>query len=62
LRVVLAEPYDKDPRLTVGYPMKHGPVVLVEGAAGRIGDVVEVELTSVASDRAVRGRPVDAMF
>jgi len=24
--------------------------------------VIEVELTSVASDRAVRGRPVDAMF
>jgi radical SAM superfamily enzyme YgiQ (UPF0313 family) len=62
LRVVLAEPYDRDQRLTVGYPMKHGPVVLVEGAANRIGDVVEVELTSVASDRAVRGRLVDAMF
>jgi radical SAM superfamily enzyme YgiQ (UPF0313 family) len=62
VRVVLAEPYDRDPSLTVAYPMKHGPVVLVEGAGGREGDVVEVDLTSVASDRAVRGRPADAMF
>jgi len=60
--VVLAEPYDRDPSLTVAYPMKHGPVVLVEGAEGREGDVIEVDLTSVASDRAVRGRPADAMF
>ena len=62
LRVVLAEPYDRDPSLMVGYPMKHGPVVLVEGAAGREGEVVEVQLTTVASDRAVKGRPTDAMF
>jgi radical SAM superfamily enzyme YgiQ (UPF0313 family) len=62
VRVVLAEPYDRDPSLTVAYPMKHGPVVLVEGTQGREGDIIEVELTSVASDRAVRGRPADAMF
>jgi hypothetical protein len=59
VRVVLAEPYDRDPSLTVAYPMKHGPVVLVEGAEGRKSDVIEVELTSVASERAIRGRPAD---
>jgi len=62
LRVVTAEPYDRDPSLTVAYPMKHGPVVLVEGAQGSAGQVMDVTVTSVASDRAVRGRPADAMF
>ena len=62
LRVVTAEPYDRDPRLTVAYPMKHGPVVLVEGLEGSVGEVLEVAVTSVASERAVRGRPADAMF
>jgi len=62
LRVVTAEPYDRDPRLTVAYPMKHGPVVLVENIQGSVGEVLEVTVTSIASDRMVKGRPADAMF
>ena len=62
LRVVTAEPYDRDPSLTVAYPMKHGPVVLVENIQGSVGEVMDVTVTSIASDRAVRGRPADAMF
>ena len=42
--------------------MKHGPVVLVEGAEGSAGEVMEVTVTSIASERVVRGRPIDAMF
>ena len=62
LRVVVAEPYDRDRRLHVAYPMLHGPVVLVEGAEGLSGEVVEVVVTGVVSDRMVQGRPVDGIF
>ena len=62
LRVVTAEPYVRDRRLTVAYPMKHGPVVLVENVEGSSGEVMEVSVTSVASERVVRGRHVKAIF
>ncbi len=62
IRVVVAEPYDRDPRLKVAYPMLHGPVVLIEGAEGIEGGVVGVEVTHMASDRMVRGCLVDGMF
>lgn len=62
LRVIVAEPYDRDHRLHVAYPMRHGPVVLVEEARGRIGEVVEVVVSGVVSDRMVKGRLIDAMF
>ena len=60
--VVIAEPYDRDRRFYIAYPMLHGPVVLVEGADMSAGDVFRVVVEEVVSDRMVRGRPVDAMF
>ena len=60
--VVIAEPYDRDRRFYVAYPMLHGPVVLVEGVEVRGGDVFRVVVEEVVSDRMVKGRPVDAMF
>lgn len=62
LRVIVAEPYERDRRLHVAYPLLHGPVVLVEGARGRVGEVVDIVVSGVVSDRMVRGRLRDAMF
>ena len=62
ISVVVAEPYRKDRGLHVAYPMLHGPVVLVEGVQGRIGEVIRIKVAGVVSDRMVRGRPVDVMF
>lgn len=61
LRVVVAERYDRDKRMWVAYPLKHGPVVLIESPDGLEGKVIDVEVTGVASERIVRGKPV-AMF
>ncbi len=55
IRVVVAEPYSRDRMYHVAYPMLHGPVVLVERAQGLEGEVVEVEVSGVASDRIVHG-------
>jgi radical SAM superfamily enzyme YgiQ (UPF0313 family) len=60
LRVVVAEPYERDKRLYVAYPMLHGPVVLLEGQKGLEGRIMDVVVSGVVSDRMVRGRPVDA--
>ncbi|MCW4049951.1 MAG: B12-binding domain-containing radical SAM protein [Candidatus Bathyarchaeota archaeon] len=54
MRVIVAESYDRDKSLNIAYPLYHGPVVLVEGAQGLIGDVIDVKITGVASDRMVR--------
>lgn len=62
MRVVVAEPYRRDRRLHVAYPMLHGPVVLVEGAEGLAGKVVLVQITRVVSDRMVQGVVLDGMF
>lgn len=56
LRVVVAEPYDRDRRYMVAYPLRHGPVVLLEGAEGREGEILDVTVADVASDRMVRAR------
>jgi radical SAM superfamily enzyme YgiQ (UPF0313 family) len=61
IRVVVAERYDRDKRLLVAYPLKHGPVVLIESPQPWEGRVIDIEVTGVASERVVRGRPV-AMF
>jgi radical SAM superfamily enzyme YgiQ (UPF0313 family) len=55
MRVVIAETYSRDHRYHVAYPMLHGPVVLVEQAQGLKGAVMDVMITSVASDRIVIG-------
>jgi hypothetical protein len=55
IRVVIAEPYSRDRRFHVAYPMLHGPVVLVEQAQGLEGEVVDVTISGVASDRIVKG-------
>ncbi|UCH57660.1 MAG: radical SAM protein [Candidatus Bathyarchaeota archaeon] len=55
LMVVVAETYDRDRRFKVAYPMLHGPVVLVEGGEGMDGEIVEVEVSGVVSDRMIRG-------
>lgn len=62
MRVVVAERYDRDGRYHVAYPMLHGPVVLVEDAEGLEGEVKNVNIQAVVSDRMVRGRLCDAMF
>jgi radical SAM superfamily enzyme YgiQ (UPF0313 family) len=61
IRVVVAERYDRDKRLLVAYPLKHGPVVLIDSPGNWEGRVIDVEVTGVASERIVRGEPV-AMF
>jgi hypothetical protein len=61
IRVVVAERYDRDKRLLVAYPLKHGPVVLIESPQPWEGKVIDVEVTGVASERIIRGKPV-AMF
>ncbi len=61
IRVVVAERYDRDRRLLVAYPLRHGPVVLVESGEPLEGKVLDVEITGIASERMVTGRPV-AMF
>lgn len=58
LRVVLAEPYQKNRRLMVAYPMDHGPVVLLEVEGGSAGDILEIAVTKVISDRMVEGRSI----
>ncbi len=61
IRVVVAERYDRNRRQLVAYPLKHGPVVLIESPESLEGRVIDVEVTGVASERIVNGRPV-AMF
>jgi radical SAM superfamily enzyme YgiQ (UPF0313 family) len=61
IRVVGAERYDRDKRYLVAYPLKHGPVVLIESPESWEGKVLNVEVTEIASERIVRGKPV-AMF
>jgi radical SAM superfamily enzyme YgiQ (UPF0313 family) len=61
IRVVVAERYNRDQRLLVAYPLKHGPVVLIESPQPLEGRILDVRVTGVASERMVRGTPV-AMF
>jgi tRNA-2-methylthio-N6-dimethylallyladenosine synthase len=61
IRVVVADRYNRDKRFLVAYPLKHGPVVLIESPQPFEGRVFDVKVTGVASERMVRGVPV-AMF
>ncbi len=62
LRVVVAEPYDRDSRYTVAYPLMHGPVVLLEGVEGCEGEILDVTVTEAASDRMVHARQYSLGF
>ena len=55
LRVVLASSYNRDKRFTVAYPLRHGPVVLVQGGQELVGRTAEVIVRRVVSDRLVEG-------
>jgi radical SAM superfamily enzyme YgiQ (UPF0313 family) len=55
IRAVVAEPYSRDRRFHVAYPLLHGPVVLIEQAHGLEGEGVDVEISSIASERIVIG-------
>ena len=61
LRVVVAERYDRDNRYLVAYPLKHGPVVLIESSKPIESKILEVEVTDLASDRMLKAKTV-AMF
>jgi len=53
--VVVAERYDKDPRYWVAYPLRHGPVMLLNEADLTEGDVLNAKVVDVESDRMVIG-------
>jgi len=55
LKVVLASPYEHDRRFIVGYPLQHGPVVLLRGSHDMVGRVMDVVVKRVVSDRLVEG-------
>jgi radical SAM superfamily enzyme YgiQ (UPF0313 family) len=60
LKVVVAEQYDRDQRYLVAYPMKHGPVVLIKkNRVDKLGQVSDVEVLGVASDRIVYGKIIE---
>lgn len=56
LKVVMAEPYNRDRSFTVAYPLYHGPVVLVKGGKDQIGKVAIIIVNRVVSERLVEGR------
>jgi radical SAM superfamily enzyme YgiQ (UPF0313 family) len=56
LPVVIAEQFNWDKRYMVAYPMNHGPVILLENADSMEGKIVNVIITSVASERMVYGK------
>jgi hypothetical protein len=47
--------------MLVAYPLKHGPVVLIESHQSLEGRVIDVKINGVISERMVCGVPV-AMF
>jgi len=58
MRVVAAERYPKDRRYIVAYPLKHGPVTIVDTLEPLEGEIIDVEVTGIASERMVLARPV----
>ena len=62
IRVVVSEPYKRDPGKYVAYPMLHGPVVLLEAAEGLEGKVLDAKIVSVISERRVKAIPLKESF
>ena len=56
VKVVIAERYSSDRRFFVAYPMFHGPVTLIDDKNLNPGDVMDIRVTGIASDRIVYGR------
>lgn len=56
IKVVVAEQYSRDRNYLVAYPLRHGPVVLIEGDMKIVGDIVEIKVTEIASDRMIHGQ------
>jgi radical SAM superfamily enzyme YgiQ (UPF0313 family) len=54
IKAVVAEPYRKKRDFLVAYPMKHGPVILIDYVEGLIGNVVDLVVTDIQSDRMVK--------
>ena len=61
LRVVIAQQYNRDKKFMISYPFYHGPVVLVTAMFNE-GDIVDVEITKIISDRTVQGRATGVIF
>jgi radical SAM superfamily enzyme YgiQ (UPF0313 family) len=55
IRVVISETYPKDRTYHVAYPLYHGPVVLVKDVQELEGEIVDVFISGMISDRIVRG-------
>jgi radical SAM superfamily enzyme YgiQ (UPF0313 family) len=62
ISVIVAEKYNKNQKYLVAYPMKHGPVMLLEGNKDLIGKVVSTKITGIASDRMVYGKLYSLSF
>jgi radical SAM superfamily enzyme YgiQ (UPF0313 family) len=59
IKVVIAERYARDGRFYVAYPLYHGPVTLINYDNLNPGDIVNVRVTGIASDRIVYGQIVN---
>lgn len=55
IKVIISEKYARDKRYSVAYPLYHGPVVLVRTADKLIGQVTDVKVLKMYSDRMVEG-------
>jgi radical SAM superfamily enzyme YgiQ (UPF0313 family) len=62
ITVIVAIEYNRNHKYVVAYPMKHGPVVLLEDANHLIGEIVTVKIIGVASERMVYGEVQSLSF
>lgn len=62
VRVIVAEPYRKDKRYHVAYPMLHGPVILLERSKSLEGRILDVKIEAVISDRMVKAIPLKESY
>jgi len=59
VRAIIAGRYHKNPSLLIGYPLMHGPVILVKGNSNLIGKLCNIRIMRVISDRLVEGENLD---